>query len=71
MMMCKRATELMSQRLDRPLSWTEKVSLTFHLSMCGACKQCNRQFELLHRAGERLDGERSTQEKTPFPSNRE
>lgn len=61
MMMCKRATELMSQRLDRPLTWKEKVSLRLHLSMCGACKQCNRQFELLHLAGQRLDEERHAQ----------
>ncbi|MWJ28808.1 zf-HC2 domain-containing protein [Halomonas sp. ZH2S] len=53
MIMCQRATELMSQRLDRPLSWLERVSLRLHLSMCGACSQCNRQFDLLHQVGER------------------
>lgn len=59
MMMCRRATQLMSQRLDRPLSWSERLSLRFHLSMCGPCSQCNRQFELLHRASQRFDPERS------------
>jgi hypothetical protein len=55
MIMCRRATELMSQRLDRTLTWQERLSLRFHLSMCGACTQCNRQFELLHRAQYRFD----------------
>jgi hypothetical protein len=59
MIMCRRATELMSQRLDRPLRWPERLSLRVHLSMCGACCQCNRQFELLHRSGERFDPDAS------------
>ncbi|WP_163577342.1 zf-HC2 domain-containing protein [Halomonas faecis] len=53
MMMCRRATQLMSQRLDRPLTWRERLSLRFHLAMCGPCSECNRQFELLHDAGRR------------------
>ncbi|NIC07247.1 zf-HC2 domain-containing protein [Billgrantia bachuensis] len=58
MIMCRRATELMSQRLDRRLSWPERASLRFHLAMCGACSQCSRQFELLHRVASRFDPER-------------
>jgi len=54
MMMCRRATELMSQRLDRPLTWRERLSLRYHLALCGACRQCNRQFGLLHKAGKRF-----------------
>ncbi|AMD01393.1 zf-HC2 domain-containing protein [Halomonas chromatireducens] len=55
MIMCRRATELMSQRLDRPLAWQERLSLRFHLAMCGACSQCNRQFDVLHEAGKRFE----------------
>ncbi|MDC8802836.1 zf-HC2 domain-containing protein [Halomonas pacifica] len=63
MMMCKRATELMSQRLDRPLRWQERLSLRFHLTLCSACQQCDRQFQLLHRIHERFDAPHdSTQE---------
>ncbi|MBA2778363.1 zf-HC2 domain-containing protein [Billgrantia kenyensis] len=62
MIMCRRATELMSQRLDRPLRWPERLSLRFHLSMCGACYQCNRQFELLHRSGEGFDPDRKVRD---------
>lgn len=54
MMMCKAATRLMSLKQDRRLTFREKVSLRLHLSMCGACRECDRQFTLLHEAGGRL-----------------
>lgn len=53
MMMCKQATQLMSLRQDRKLSLGEALSLRMHLAMCGACRQCDRQFTLLHEAGRR------------------
>ncbi|MGM0913455.1 MAG: zf-HC2 domain-containing protein [Pseudomonadota bacterium] len=43
----------MSFRQDRRLTFREKVSLRLHLSMCGACRECDRQFTLLHEAGKR------------------
>jgi len=57
MMMCKEATRLMSLKQDRRLTLQEGMSLRFHLMMCGACRQCDRQFSLLHRAGERFEAE--------------
>ena len=51
MMMCKEATRLMSLRQDRPLAFQERLSLRLHLAMCGACRECDRQFTLLHEAG--------------------
>ena len=53
MMMCKEATRLMSLKQDRPLTFQERVSLRIHLSMCGACKECDRQFIPLHKAGDK------------------
>lgn len=57
MMMCKEATRLMSLKQDRPLTLQERVSLRLHLSMCGACRECDRQFTLLHEAGRRFGPE--------------
>ncbi len=54
MMMCKEATRLMSLKQDRTLTLQERVSLRLHLSMCGACRECDRQFILLHKAGDKL-----------------
>lgn len=57
MMMCKEATRLMSLKQDRRLTFQESMSLRFHLTMCGACRQCDHQFSLLHRAGRRFEAE--------------
>lgn len=48
-MACKRATELMSQKIDRPLSLTERVSLRTHLMMCRYCRRCEQQLQMLSR----------------------
>ncbi|HSH57718.1 MAG TPA: zf-HC2 domain-containing protein [Halomonas sp.] len=48
--MCKEATRLMSLKHERSLTFQEKMSLRLHLSMCGACRQCDRQFALLREA---------------------
>ena len=57
MMMCKGATRLMSLKQDRRLTFQESLSLRFHLTMCGACRQCDRQFSLLPRAGTRFEAD--------------
>ncbi|WP_458525393.1 zf-HC2 domain-containing protein [Onishia taeanensis] len=51
MMMCREVTKLMSKRLDAPLTLRERFTLRFHLGMCDACSECDKQFALLHRAG--------------------
>ncbi len=55
MMMCKQATRLMSLKRDRPLRLRERLSLRLHLAMCDACRECDRQFDLLHRVGQRFE----------------
>ena len=55
MMMCKGATRLMSLKQDRSLSLQERMSLTFHLMMCDPCRQCEKQFTLLHEVGRRFE----------------
>lgn len=48
-MACKRATELMSLRIDRPLTTLETASLRMHLLMCRYCRRCESQLQMLHR----------------------
>lgn len=45
---CERAAELMSQALDEPLAFTDRVRLRIHLSMCGDCQEVERQIATLH-----------------------
>ncbi|MES3675272.1 zf-HC2 domain-containing protein [Halomonas elongata] len=55
MLMCKDATRLMSMKRDRTLTLRERLSLRFHLTMCSACRECDRQFGLLHQAGRHFE----------------
>lgn len=44
MLKCTQATQLLSEKLDRPLSSKEKVSLGMHTAMCPACRQFGKQM---------------------------
>jgi predicted anti-sigma-YlaC factor YlaD len=50
MMNCKQATELMSQELERSLSWSERMALRFHLMMCSGCTNFRRQMAFIRDA---------------------
>ncbi|WP_279586991.1 zf-HC2 domain-containing protein [Modicisalibacter xianhensis] len=58
--MCREATQLMSKRLDTSLGFQERMSLKFHLAMCGACRNCNQQFQLIHDTGQALEHQLSS-----------
>ncbi|AEF53262.1 zf-HC2 domain-containing protein [Marinomonas posidonica] len=45
MMNCKEATQLLSEKLDRPLATKEKVLLGVHTAICSSCKQFGKQME--------------------------
>lgn len=59
MISCRRASRLMSDELDRPLSRRERLALVLHLAMCRACSHCRRQMGFLRRAARRLSGDDS------------
>ena len=50
MMTCKQASKLISQSLDRPLSWSERMQLRLHMMICDACSQFKKQLNLLRVA---------------------
>lgn len=47
---CKRVAELLSQRLDEPLSLIEEMKLRLHLSMCRNCQNVDDQLKDLRAA---------------------
>jgi len=53
MMNCKEATQLLSERLDRPLGTKEKVALGIHTTMCVSCRQFGNQMEELRDISKR------------------
>lgn len=51
---CREAAKLASQRMDRRLSFGERVSLRVHLAICDGCTNFTNQIAFLRRAVERL-----------------
>jgi hypothetical protein len=49
MLNCKEATQLISQSLDQPLSWSNRWKLKFHLLLCDACTRFNQQLHQLRK----------------------
>lgn len=54
MLTCKQASKLISQSLDHPLSWSERMQLKLHLFICGACNRFNQQLHLLRSLLQRM-----------------
>lgn len=50
MISCKKATELISKRMDEPLSFKEEVSLKLHLFICEFCEKFSQQAGLIRKA---------------------
>ena len=48
MLSCKQSTELMSQEQDRPLDFSERLGLRFHVAMCIGCLNFRKQMAFLH-----------------------
>ncbi|MGB5080172.1 MAG: zf-HC2 domain-containing protein [Burkholderiales bacterium] len=47
---CREATRLISQGMDRRLSFAERLALRFHVAICDACTRFTRQAKFLRRA---------------------
>jgi predicted anti-sigma-YlaC factor YlaD len=50
MMTCKQVSEIVSQSLDRQLTWPERLRLRMHLLVCSACTRFQRQMHWLRTA---------------------
>jgi len=54
MLSCKETTRLVSESLDRPLSFRQRMSVTMHLLLCRFCSRYRKQMRLMRLALERL-----------------
>lgn len=54
MLTCKEATHLISEALDRPLSWHERLRLRAHLAFCSGCQAFRQQLDFLRSASRRF-----------------
>ncbi len=45
MMLCKKATSLMTEAKEGKLKGAQKVAFDLHLLVCGPCKRCRAQLD--------------------------
>lgn len=50
MLSCKQASQLLSQSLDRRLSWRERMGLRLHLMVCDVCQRFGKQLAIMRSA---------------------
>lgn len=50
MLSCRQASQLLSQSLDRRLSWQERMGLRLHLMVCDVCQRFGRQLLIMRNA---------------------
>jgi hypothetical protein len=48
MLSCRRMTKLISEALDRPLSWLQRLGVGIHLLGCSPCRRFRRAIRWLH-----------------------
>ena len=53
---CKEASRLISEGMDRRLSFRERIVLRLHVGVCDACSRFTRQLAFLRRALSALPG---------------
>jgi len=53
---CRDASHLLSERQDRGLTLSERISLRLHLAICAGCVRFSEQFDYLRRAMARYSG---------------
>ncbi|MDM7948927.1 zf-HC2 domain-containing protein [Hydrogenophaga sp.] len=46
---CRRVDELLSQAMDEPLGWSDRLRLNMHLRMCGNCQHVEQQVDVLRQ----------------------
>ena len=54
MLNCKQTTELLSQSLDRPSTFRERLAMRMHLLVCHGCRNFKQQLAFIRRAAREL-----------------
>lgn len=52
MLNCRAATQLLSESLDRELSFADRMNLKIHVMMCSGCRNFGEQMKVLRAASD-------------------
>ena len=67
MLTCKDASRLISDGMDRPLRLPQRVGLSLHLAICGACRRMRTQMHWLRAAARQYPGPLADDAQEPPP----
>ena len=62
MINCKEHSKLVSDNLDRPISFWERMSVKMHEWLCPACNQFRKQLDGIHQACRYIDPDTAPEE---------
>ncbi|NNM70458.1 MAG: zf-HC2 domain-containing protein [Gallionella sp.] len=54
MLNCKQSSELLSQALDRPITFRERLAIRLHLLICDGCRNFDKQLTFIRKAAREL-----------------
>ena len=57
---CKDTSQLISESLDRPLSWRERISIRLHTLRCDMCSRYGKQLRFVKSTCADADPEQTT-----------
>jgi hypothetical protein len=53
---CREITALVSQGLDKKLSFGERLAISMHVMLCSRCRNFQRQTQFIRKAAQRYTG---------------
>ena len=54
MLTCKEASFLASKKLDKKLTWRERIDFSLHTAMCKLCRHYARDMNALHKLMQKM-----------------
>lgn len=67
MLNCKQTSLLVSQSLDRPLTWRERMAVRMHLWICVYCRRFMQQLKLIRQQMSRWQQQEVTRSDITLP----
>ena len=64
---CEKVAQLVSESLDKKLTWYQRILLQIHLFVCDTCQEFSKQIRMLHQIIRQLTHTIETKESLQLP----